>query len=325
MREDLLENPLKDLKLDSIKTVKDLVEQLGAIGGFMAPRIHRSAKIIERMLKDEKCMIFVSFTANLVATGLRSLFADIIERGFVDAVVTTGGSIDHDIARSFGGTYYAGDFDYDDARLKELGIHRLGSVLIPFENYGEIIEKEVHKILDELIEEKIEWSPSELLREFGKRIEDENSFLRAAYKAGVPVFSPGLLDSAFGTAIYTFNQKQRLRKGGKRIHLNFLKDMENISELVFSGEKLGAVIVGGGISKHHVIWWAQFKGGLDYAVYITTAVEWDGSLSGARLREAISWGKVKPSAMRETIYGDATIILPLIYLYVRDLKREKCV
>jgi deoxyhypusine synthase len=70
--------------------------------------------------------------------------------------------------------------------------------------------------------------------------------------------------------------------------------------------------VGGGISKHHVIWWSQFAGGLDYAVYVTTAVEYDGSLSGAHPREAISWGKIKPEASSEVVYGDATIILPLL-------------
>ena len=322
MREKILEKPVKDLELDSVLTVKDLVLQFKNIGGFMASKVYQSVEIIEKMLKDSECTIFLSFTANLIATGLRSIFAEIIKKRFIDAIITTGGSIDHDIARSFGGAYYVGDFNYDDIFLKELNIHRLGSVLIPFENYGEIIEKKVHQVLKELVLEKNEWSPSELLKEFGKRINDRNSLLRAAYKAGIPIFSPGLLDSAFGTAIYTFNQKQRF-KNKEKIHLNFLRDMEKISEIVFSSEKLGGVIIGGGISKHHVIWWAQFRGGLDYVVYITTAVEWDGSLSGARPREAVSWGKVKPAALQTTIYGDATIVLPLIYLCIKDVKRGK--
>ncbi|RLG75510.1 MAG: deoxyhypusine synthase, partial [Thermoprotei archaeon] len=75
-------------------------------------------------------------------------------------------------------------------------------------------------------------------------------------------------------------------------------------------------ILGGGISKHHTIWWNQFKGGLDYAVYVTTAVEWDGSLSGAKTREAISWGKIKTSARHVTVYGDVTVILPILASYL---------
>ena len=94
--------------------------------------------------------------------------------------------------------------------------------------------------------------------------------------------------------------------------IDLLQDEQELSDIVFDAEKTGALIVGGGISKHHVIWWAQFKDGLDCAVYLTTAVEHDGSLSGARVREAISWGKVKEQADSVTIEGDATVLLPLM-------------
>ena len=75
--------------------------------------------------------------------------------------------------------------------------------------------------------------------------------------------------------------------------IDILKDEQDLSDLMFDAKKTGARIIGGGISKHHVIWWSQFTNGLDYAVYITTAQEFDGSLSGAKTREAISWGKIK--------------------------------
>jgi deoxyhypusine synthase (EC 2.5.1.46) len=94
--------------------------------------------------------------------------------------------------------------------------------------------------------------------------------------------------------------------------VDVLRDEEALRELVYNSRKLAALIVGGGISKHHVIWWAQFKGGLDYAVYISTAVEYDGSLSGARPREAVSWGKVKPSARFVYVFADATLVLPIL-------------
>jgi len=91
-----------------------------------------------------------------------------------------------------------------------------------------------------------------------------------------------------------------------------MKDEDLISDFIYSSDKTGALMIGGGISKHHTIWWNQFRGGLDYAVYITTAPEWDGSLSGARIREAISWGKVREDAEFITIEGDATVILPVM-------------
>jgi deoxyhypusine synthase len=71
-------------------------------------------------------------------------------------------------------------------------------------------------------------------------------------------------------------------------------------------------MVGGGISKHHVIWWNQYRGGLDSAVGITTAPEHDGSLSGARLKEAISWGKIRPEAPQVVVEGDASVLLPIL-------------
>ena len=77
-------------------------------------------------------------------------------------------------------------------------------------------------------------------------------------------------------------------------------------------EKTGAILLGGGISKHFVLNANIFKEGLDYAVYINTAQEYDGSDSGARIEEAITWGKVKTKAPNIKIYGDASIIFPLL-------------
>ncbi len=91
------------------------------------------------------------------------------------------------------------------------------------------------------------------------------------------------------------------------------RDESLLSDIVFDSKCTGALVLGGGVSKHHLIWWNQFRGGLDYAVYITTAVEYDGSLSGARVREAISWGKVRGEARRVTVEGDASVLVPLLY------------
>jgi len=324
-REDLLVKPVEDMEPDEISTVSDLVREYGRIGGFTAPSVREAEEILEEMAKSENCTIFLGFTANIVATGLRSLIADMIEKGFVDVLVTTGGTVDHDLAKSSGGSYYAGSFQYDDSYLRELGIHRLGNILVPYESYGPLVERIVHEILRELVEEKTIWSPSELLRELGKRIEDPHSILRAAYRRGVPVFSPGLVDSALGMALYTYRDRARL-ESSRTIVLDVLADMSRLADIVYSSREIGALILGGGISKHHVLWWAQLRGGLDYAVYITTAVEWDGSLSGAQTREAISWGKLKPRAKHVTVYGDATVLLPLVYLPVREKlgRRSRC-
>ncbi len=288
----------------NLSSFSDLIDKLGRGGGFQAREVSKGLDILIGMEGDQRCTKFLSFTANLVATGLRGVIAEAIRNNLVNVVITTGGTADHDIARALGGKYHLGTFFDDDARLRERDLHRLGNIVVPLVSYGPIIEKFVRKMVDELGNGK-SFSPSELLAEAGRRLDDENSILRVAYLKGVPVISPGIVDSAFGTALMYGYQKGKL-------HLDVLKDMKLMSDKIFERKRTGAIILGGGISKHHVLWWNQFKEGLDYVVAITTGTEFDGSLTGARISEAISWGKVKPGASISNIIGDATVIFPLL-------------
>jgi deoxyhypusine synthase len=116
---------------------------------------------------------------------------------------------------------------------------------------------------------------------------------------------PGITDGAVGYQAWLFSQDHNFK-------INLLKDSGELNDIVFTAKKTGALIVGGGISKHHTLWWNQFRDGLNYVVYVSTADEWDGSLSGARPREAVSWGKVNEKAARAMIEGDASLILPIM-------------
>jgi len=308
--------------------IQGLANVYKEMGGFTAKYLIDAVECALKMYSGESTTVFFSFTANLIATGLRSVIAEFIKRGFVDVVFTTGGTIDHDIARSLGGKYYIGEFDASDVELRAKGIHRLGNVFIPKDHYGPFIEKFTHEVLEELCEdvnERLEIGVRELLWHIGSKIKDDNSILRACFEGRVPIYSPGVVDSAFGTALFTFREVLRTR--GKNLVLDVLKDMKELSEIVHVSKELGGLILGGGISKHHLIWWSQFKGGLKYAIYITTAIEWDGSLSGARTREAISWGKVHPKAKHVTVYGDATVLFPLFlaFLYAKIGRRSRSV
>jgi len=303
-RKGLLRRPVRDFRVKEGMTVAELVDSFGKAGGFTASHLAKAAGILREMLADEGCTRFLSFPACLVATGMRGVLAQAVSE--FDAVITTCGTLDHDLARAWGGGYYAGAFELDDWRLHEMGINRLGNVLVPSESYGEVIERGMRPVLEELAGRKVEWGGRELIDEFGKRVKDEGSILHQAAEHGVPVYVPGITDGAFGTNLLMFSQEGRLR-------VDVLRDEKELSDIVFDAKRLGALILGGGISKHHVIWWAQFRRGLDYAVYITTASEFDGSLSGARLREAVSWGKVKERARFVTVDGDATVLFPLLW------------
>jgi deoxyhypusine synthase len=297
---------VKDIKIKPGMTVSELIEMMGGSGGFTALYVARAVEVLEKMIKDNDCIKFLSFIGAPIGTGLRGVISELIRRRLFNIVITTCGALDHDIARSLK-EYYEGDFWMDDETLKKQGYHRLGCVLIPLENYGPTIEKFTQELLEEEYNKGLrEVCSSDITYLIGLKLKDENSFLKNAAENNIPVFVPGILDGAVGTQIWLFQQKHRDFK------LNLLRDFDKLSDVVFKAKRSGALMIGGGISKHHVLWWNQFKDGLDYAVYITTGYEYDGSLSGATVREAVSWGKVKPEAMKVTVHGDATIILPLI-------------
>jgi deoxyhypusine synthase len=301
----MLKEVVEDYAFTEKMSVNQLVSQMDKAWGFTAGKLASGLKILEKMIQDKDCIKFLSFTGNLVATGTRGVFRELVKRKLVDVIITACGSLDHDIARCWK-NYYKGSFFMDDEELCKKGINRLGNVLVPNESYGTIIEKKVQELLQRLWNESVkEVSTSQLCKEIGLHICNESSILYWASKNNIPVYVPGITDGAVGYQLWLFSQEYDFK-------INLLKDSKELNDIIFNAKKTGALIVGGGISKHHTIWWNQFKDGLDYAVYITTAVEWDGSLSGARPREAVSWRKISPKADRIMIEGDASLILPII-------------
>lgn len=300
---------VEDIKLKRKNTSNELINQFKKSGGFTAKKVANGLDIIEKMIKEKNCIKFLSFPACICSTGTRGVIKDLLRYKLVDIVITTSGTLDHDLARIWE-NYYHGSFNVDDIKLHKNGINRLGNIFIPNRCYGEILEDKITPIINEAYNIKKRWSTKELIWEFGKRISKEkkgkDSIIYWSWKNKIPIFIPGITDGAFGSHLWMFYQDHR------DFTIDILADEQDLSDLTFNEKKSGAIILGGGISKHHTIWWNQFKGGLDYTVYISTASEFDGSLSGARTREAISWGKIKEEANIETIDGDITVFLPLI-------------
>ena len=302
---------VEDLKLKANMSVVELVNAMRGMGGFQAAQLVRAIDILVSMLKDEKCTTILAFPACIIATGLRGAIVEMLKRDYFDVIITTCGTLDHDIARSFS-SYFHGDFNADDYALLKEGIHRLGNVFIPFEAYGMTIENAMKELIN-FLARKRKVAYYLIIREIAKIIEKsprkEESIIWWAYKKDIPIIVPGPLDGSFGYNLWIAYQNQG-------ISIDVFADESLLSDIIWESEKLGALIIGGGISKHHTIWWAQFKGGLQYAVYITTAVELDGSLSGAQTREAVSWKKISEKAQHVTVWAEATIVLPLIVAYL---------
>ena len=297
---------VKDIEISSDTSIDEIFNELKQSGGFESRNIAEGVEIISNMIQDEKCLKFLSFIGAIVSTGFRGIIRDMIKKKWCEVVITTCGALDHDIARHFS-NYKEGSFTMDDKELADQNIHRLGNVLVPMESYGPLIEEKVQEILERAYNDgKREMSTADINRELGKSMGDD-SFLYWAYKNDISVVVPGIMDGAVGSQVWMFAQKHADFK------LNLIEDANFLSGLVFKAEKSGALMLGGGVPKHHTLWWNQYREGLDYAVYVTTAQEFDGSLSGALVREAISWGKVTKYAKETTIHAEITTVFPFMY------------
>jgi deoxyhypusine synthase len=281
--------------------LKQMMENMGA-SGFQATNIYDAAKLI-RSMKTDGSTVFLTFTANMMASGLRGVFTDFIESGLVNAVITTGGSTDHDIIRSYM-KYKIGSFNEEDIKLHRRGINRVGNILIPNNRYL-FLEKKMKKYLEKICEKNTTFTPTQLNDFIGSQL-PKGSFLNTCHRNRIPVFSPGIIDSAVKMHLYFLRQEK------KQLMVDVLGDMTLLADIIFQAKKTSGIVVGGGISKHHLIGANLLIGGLNKAVYLTTAQEYDGSLSGAQPKEAKSWGKISEKGGVVTVFGDATLTLPLI-------------
>ena len=298
--------PVEDISINNDTSIEKIFGQMSKSGGFESRNLAESLDILTAMIKDDDCQKFLSLVGAIISTGLRGIVKDMIKNKWFNVVITTCGALDHDIARHFS-NYNEGSFTLDDAELADQDIHRLGNVLVPMQSYGPLIEEKMQSFLEEEYNKGTrEMSTEDICKMIGSHL-GEDSFLYWASKNDIKVIVPGIVDGAVGSQIWMFTQKHADFK------LNITKDSDTLSGIIFKAKKSGALMLGGGISKHHTLWWNQYREGLDYAGYFTTAQEFDGSLSGALVREAISWGKVTQNAKQTTIHAEITTVLPFLY------------
>ncbi|CAN4078372.1 unnamed protein product [Withania somnifera] len=265
------------------------------------------------------CKIFLGFTSNLVSSGVRDTIRYLVQHRMVDVVATTAGGIEEDLIKCLAPTY-KGDFSLPGAALRSKGLNRIGNLLVPNDNYCKF-ENWIIPIFDQMYEEQIKekvlWTPSKVIARLGKEINDETSYLYWAYKNRIPVFCPGLTDGSLGDMLYFHSFKKGdpdnpdLNPG---LVIDIVGDIRAMnSEAVHAGSrKAGMIILGGGLPKHHVCNANMMRNGADFAVFINTAQEFDGSDSGARPDEAVSWGKIRGGAKTVKVHCDATIAFPIL-------------
>jgi deoxyhypusine synthase len=269
--------------------------------GAQATNFARAVEIIKKMRKD-RAFIYLGYTSNMVTTGMREIIRYLVENKMVDYLVTTAGGIEEDFIKCLG-DFKIGDFGLDGKELRDKGINRAGNVLIPNSRYckfEDFVIPLIEKHRDEIK------TPSDLIKLFGKEINNKESIYYWAYKNNIPVFCPAIMDGSLGDMIYFYRFKN------KDFKLDIVEDTTELNNSTIGKEKTGMIILGGGVVKHSICNANMYRNGADYAVYINTAQEFDGSDSGARPDEAVSWGKISKKAESVKVYGDATIIFPLI-------------
>ena len=283
-----------------------LVDQ-SAFTGFQATHLAKAIKLIKAMRK-EKCTIFLGYTSNLVSSGLRDIFRYLVEHRFVDAVVTTAGGVEEDVIKCLK-PFLIGDFAAAGKDLRNKGINRAGNIFIPnsrycaFEDFLVPLLKEMHaeqKKTGQVI------SSRQFVHRLGKKIDDPSSIAYWAHKNNIPVFCPALSDGSIGDMIYFFSYEH------PDFRVDWAQDIRELNDLAITAKKTGLIILGGGVVKHHILNANMMRNGADYAVYINTNQEFDGSDSGARPDEAVSWGKILPGADSVKVTCDATIAFPII-------------
>lgn len=283
-------------------TVGELVDELGKAGAYNGGSLWQAVNIYEQMLRDDKALKFFGLSGAMVPGGMGGIVADLIRRRHIDLLVSTGANLTHDVIEAIGCHHYHGNAQVSDTELYEEGINRIYDIFLPNEAFIRFEEflQDVYSFLPEGATISI----ADLLNLIGSRL--KTGILAEAAKVGVPVYCPAIQDSMIGLQYWLFSQTHN-------VTVSAFADMSGMLDRCFEAQRAGAILVGGGVPKNYIL---QSKlmteTGFDYAVQLTGDRPDLGGLSGATLEEARSWGKLTGEATAVTVYGDATITLPLL-------------
>ncbi len=277
-----------------------------ATTGFQASHLGKAIEIAKKM-REEKVTIFLGYTSNMISSGVREAILHLVKNKMVHAIVTTAGGVEEDVIKTLK-PFLLGDFRLDGAELRQKGINRIGNILVPNDRYIEF-EKIFTPLLKQLYQEQKQTgkiaTPSEICKKLGE-LADETSVLYWAAKNDIPVFCPGITDGSMGDMIFFFKTENPAFK------IDVSDDIVKLTDMVLDAKETGAIILGGSLPKHHIMNANMMREGTKYAIYINTAMEGDGSDSGAYPEEAKSWGKASADSDTVKIQADASIVFPLL-------------
>lgn len=273
----------------------------------------------EEVRKDTRCTLFLGYSSSMISSGMRDIIRYLVQHKMVDAVVATAGGIEEDICKVYS-TFYQGDFGYDGVDLRNKCINRVGNIFIPnsaYDGFEYLMVKVINDLQQEQDEQGTIFSPSDIIARLGKEVNSEESVYYWCWKNNIPVFAPAFTDGATGDMIFC-NQFHR-----PGFIIDMTKDLYKINMMCVNAKKSGLMTFGAGVTKHHILNANSMRNGADYAVYVNNAAEHDSSDSGALPSEAITWGKLANNCQYTKIFGDATLVLPLLVAETFAKKKEQ--
>ena len=252
-----------------------------------------------------RCMVFLGCSSSIMSAGTREIVTYLLKYRMVDVFVTTAGGVEEDLIKHFGKYLIKG---YDETTSpdyeKQGNIHVPKSAQLLFKEWFKAQIRLLHTQQD--VKKRIIFTPSQIIRELGKNIDDPNCALYWAAKNEVQVFCPAFTDGYIGECLFEYNLE----------HPGFIidcaKDIFLINKMPLRCCKSAAIIFGAGIIKHHIMNANLMRNGADYAIYLNNGAEWEASDSGAKPTEALSWGKLRLDSEYAKIYGDANLVAPLL-------------
>jgi len=315
--------------------VQHLVDE--GFQAFNAGRLSEACHVFsDKMLSpSHDTTIGLTIAGAMTPAGLGGCVIELMERGFVDFVISTGANLYHDLHYALNFTLHRGSPFLDDVELYEDEVIRIYDVLFPA---NVLLETDAY-VRDFLIRSNLDRpiSSAEFHYRLGLDLMERNpdcvnySVVANAAALGVPLYTSSPGDSSIGMNIAYHSL---IEEGGLSIDPN--QDVNEVCAIILAAEKNGCLILGGGSPKNFYLQgqptlWEIYgiqKGGNDYFIQITTdQVVW-GGLSGATPGEAVSWGKINPRVLSDTVvvYSDSTIAFPLFceYTISAQPKNREC-
>jgi len=325
---------LESLDLKRVHSIDDLVRAM-AKTAFTGRQLGEAADVLEAMARDEECFVVMTLAGAMTVAKQSLIIAELIDRGIVNAIVSTGALMAHGLVEATGLSHFRYNPEVSDEELYEQGYNRVYDTLEPERNLDDVEE-----VMAEILNN---WDHNEVLCSYKlnhaigehltKRSKEERGILKSAYEKGVPVFVPAFTDSELGLD-FALNNRIRESTGRHKLRFDPFEDLEHFAATLLRQKRLGIFTIGGGVPRN---WSQQFGPFIElrhrrlgenvplkryhYGLRICPEPVYWGGLSGSPYSEAVSWGKFVPPAEGGRfgeVFVDATVGLPIIVAAVLE-------